>query len=114
MKLFLPGLILSLIGIVTSWVLEAKLVLAEKTIPGGEYVARLSKNKTSAARKAGHIILVVVSLVLITVFLDKLNVGVPQGRIMFAGTIVAFLGVAAFLKQADFKDNILNYWLVDY
>ncbi|MBP2652573.1 MAG: hypothetical protein H6Q73_142 [Firmicutes bacterium] len=109
-ELFFPGLILSLIGIVTSWIIETKLVLTAKPILGDAFGAGVNQNQAVAARKAGHIILVVVGLVLITVLFDKLNVGASTGRVMLAGIIIVLVWSTACLKQPDFKANILNYW----
>ena len=108
-ELFIPGLILSIIGIFTSWLMEAKLVLSTNPIPANLEVAQTENNAT-ACRKACHIILVVISLVVITVGLGKINIGTGSSRIMLAGLVVVFVWLAAFIKRPEFKGTLQNYW----
>lgn len=106
----IPGLLLSLLGIITSYVLEAKLNLSSKVQQAGEDQGAVSENKTLIKRKNYHIIAVVVSLVLITIILEKLNFGSSSNRIMLAGATVALVWTAILVGQPSLKKAVAHYW----
>jgi hypothetical protein len=109
-EIFIPGLVLSLIGVVTSFVLESKLMLAANLKPGCQSGNECTLSEAAACSKACHIIAVVLSLIVLTMIFEKLNFGSVSSRIMLAGAIVVLGWTTVFVRQPDFKANLINYW----
>jgi hypothetical protein len=103
LELFIPGMILSSIGIVTSYLIERQLnlttnpAIADKCGKGSEL------SSTRSWSKAYHIIFVVLSLIAGTVFFAKLHIGSSTNQIMLAGLIVVLSWMAFLIKQPGFK-----------
>ncbi|MBP2637910.1 MAG: hypothetical protein H6Q72_3817 [Firmicutes bacterium] len=110
MELFIPGMILSLIGIVTSYSIEKKLNLSSKQVVVSTCGDKINLSNTSKKAKAYHVILAVVSLIVGTIFFAKLKIGASTNQIMLAGTIVVVGWIAYFVKQPGFKVTLREYW----
>lgn len=107
-QLFFPGFLLSMIGLLTSYLLEhfSRLNKPIVTIPLPETSA-IAKN---APKQTAHIFLVVLSLLAFIGIFEMMNIGSPTGRILLAGLIVSTIWIASFFKNSELK-NVLNvYW----
>ncbi|CQR70909.1 hypothetical protein SOV_44210 [Sporomusa ovata DSM 2662] len=109
-ELFIPGLILSLIGIVTSYVIERKLNLSAKTTIVGDYISDCKLSDTPIRGKVYHIILVVLSLIAGTMIFANMNVGSSTNQIMLTGFIVVLTWTAFFVRRPNFKTALSAYW----
>lgn len=110
LDLFIPGLILSLIGIVTSYTIERILNSQAGRTTAMEPANGGNSNNTGNLAKAYHIILVVLSLIIGTIILAKIHVGSSTNQIMLAGLIVVVIWMAFFARQPDFKPVVKDYW----
>jgi len=110
MELFIPGLILSLIGIVTSYVIERKLYLSAKQTIVGEYGNDSKLSDAPTRGKAYHIILVVLSLIAGMMIFATMNVGSSTNQIMLTGLIVVLTWSAFFVRRPNFKAALRAYW----
>jgi len=109
-QLCIPGLVLSSIGIVTSWIMETRRVLSARPIPAGVCGAGIAENQRTARNKVIHVVLVVLCLMGITLLLDKLKIGGGTGRIMLAGILVVAGWTATYIRRPGIKPVALNYW----
>jgi hypothetical protein len=108
--LLLPGLLLSLIGIITSVVLESRLSLLDSLKPETAVRTTPVISKTVARNKVYQMLIVVLSFVFLTAILEKMNFGLYAGRVLFAGFVIALVWTAAFVKRPDFRETLNNYW----
>jgi len=112
--ILIPSMILSVIGIATSYFLEAKSHLADKTNFAVESAGKSHDSEISARSKAVHVFTVVIGLLIFVIFLERVNFGSsPANRIMFAGAIVVLLWIAFFAKRPGFSATLQNYWNKD-
>lgn len=110
-ELFLPGLVLAIAGILTSYFMEKRTVLSPalqgSAIPG----ERLDDRDVHA--KTVHVALVVTSLILFTFFFEKTGFSTPSNRIQLAGFIVVSAWLAGTCRQSNFPAAIREYWRTD-
>lgn len=107
---FVPGVILSLLGILLAYLLERK---SFETVQKSQFASagQATTNDAAAERgKAVHIIWVVLGLILITLILDKLHVGTSSNRILLAGLIIGLSWLSLFFHQPVLKTAIRDYW----
>ena len=111
-SLFFPGLLLALIGMVTSCLLESKTILSSEPIPDSLIGDAADSGLTAeeARRKAIHILLVVVGLVGFVLIFEKLRIGSSANRIVLAGLLVSSLWMTRVFKQAKFPVMVAEYW----
>ena len=87
-QLFIPGLIISIIGLLTSYVIEHFSGLNKpilKHIP-----APLTITQSEATHKSFHIILVILGLISSISLFEMLSIGTSTGRILLAGFLVRY------------------------
>jgi len=107
---FIPGVILSLLGVVLSYLLERKRFVK---LRAGHSEAFELADTSGAAKKPGkaiHIVLVVLGLILVTFVLDKMHIGNSSNRIILAGLIVGFSWLSLFFRQPVLKTAVGDYW----
>lgn len=107
-ELFLPGLFLSIIGLLTSYLLEHfsrlnKPILTEP-LPANSSIAQ------NAPKQTAHILLVVISLLLLISFFEAFSIGSATGRILLAGLLVSTIWIVSFFKNAELKSVLSLYW----
>jgi hypothetical protein len=107
-SIFVPGIILSLIGVFVSYFLETKCFSSFRQDPP-EPLCQVASEK-QVHSKAFHVILVVLGLVFFTFAFDKMHIGTSSNRIILAGFIVAFLWMSLFIGQPVLKTAIKDYW----
>ena len=113
-SLFIPGLLLAFIGIVTSCLLESQTILSSRPIPGNlvDDAAASGLTAQEARRKAVHILLVVVGLVGLVLLFERLQLGSSANRIVLAGLIVALLWMTRVFRQSKFPVMVAEYWRI--
>lgn len=107
-ELFLPGLVLSLIGLLTSYGLEHFLHLNKSIVTEPlPFSSNIAKN---SPKQTAHIFLVVLSLLAFIGIFEMLGIGSPTGRILLAGLIVSTIWIASFFKNKALKSVLSLYW----
>jgi hypothetical protein len=109
-EILIPGLVLSLIGIITSYFVESKLNLAACVVRYSESADVVSQSQMTTQGKVYHIIVVVISLVALTAFFDRINLGSAPSRIMLAGIIVVLIWTTLFTNNYTFPVTLRKYW----
>jgi hypothetical protein len=109
-EVLIPGLLLSLIGMITSVILESRLRLSADLKVGREAVDASPLTEAAARRKAYQVIIVVLGLVLLTVILEKAHFGLYSSRVLFAGAIIVLIWTSAFVRRPEFYPTLKNYW----
>jgi hypothetical protein len=107
-ELFLPGLLLSIIGLLTSYLLEHfsglnKPILTEP-LPTSSSIAK------NAPKQTAHILLVVIFLLLLISFFEAFSIGSATGRILLSGLLVSTIWIVSFFKNAELKNVLSLYW----
>ncbi|QDR82655.1 hypothetical protein [Sporomusa termitida] len=108
MDLFVPGLLLSIIGLLLSYYFESKTALSKKPLPSKSSDSKLPMPE--AKRKSLHIIAVVLGLVFGTVLFEKMQIGVSGNRIVLAGFIVSAIWTAYYARDPKLPETIKQYW----
>lgn len=106
-QVFVPGIVLSLLGVLLSYLLEKKRLLK---LQAEQFYVTLADDGINERGKVLHIILVVFGLIFFTLLLDKMHVGNSSGRILLAGFIVGGGWLAVFVGQPVLKAAIGDYW----
>jgi hypothetical protein len=109
-EVLIPGLLLSLIGMITSVILESRCQLSADLKVRQETVGASPITEADARRKGYQIIIVVLGLVLLTVILEKLHFGQYTSRVLFAGAVTVFIWTSVFARQPGFQATLKNYW----
>jgi len=108
-QLFLPGLLLSLIGMLTSYALEHFTRLNKPIISLSETLPTSSSIAQNAPKQTVHIILVIISLIVGIGFLERFSIATGTGRILLAGLIVSTIWIMYYRKSTEFKTVLKNY-----
>ena len=108
-QLFLPGLLLSLIGMLTSYTLEHFTRLNRPIISMSETLPASSSIAKNAPKQTVHIILVIISLIVGIGLLERFSIATGTGRILLAGLIVSTIWIAYYRKKPEFKTVLKNY-----
>lgn len=109
-KLFIPGVILGIIGIVISYFLETRLVSPAQTHQPDKMEEEVSVEEKQSRHKVWHILFVVVSLSALTLFFDRLNLGASSSTVILAGAVVAFVWILRLRRQTGMTDALRNFW----
>ncbi|AOO64836.1 hypothetical protein [Sulfurospirillum halorespirans] len=108
-QLFVPGLLLSLIGMLTSYALEHFTRLNKPIVTMSEMLSTSSSIAKNAPKQTAHIILVIISLIVGIGFLERFSIATGTGRILLAGLIVSTIWIAYYRKKPEFKTVLKNY-----
>jgi len=111
-EIFVPGIILSIIGFVISYLIEMKFNLSVNT-KYNEIDNKVLYSEKCDQGRAFHIIWVVLSLILFNIILEKLHIGSSSNRITLAVAIVVLLWTLQFIKNPNLKTTLRNYWKND-
>lgn len=108
--LFVPGFILSVIGIVTAYLLE-HFTRLNKPIAGLTQAAEASAETAQLARTQGiHIAVVVLGLLVCVGAFEKLAIGTGTGRILLAGLLVAGGWLLYYRSHVNFRSAFRKQW----
>lgn len=112
-ELFLPGLFLSIVGLVTAYLLEAKLTLSRREITfhpadGKGFLSVMRDG--DALKKTADIMLVVLGLAGLTVFFEKIGIYPATTRAMLAGLTIVMIWIFKYLKSPELKNAFHEYW----
>lgn len=108
-ELFIPGLLLAGIGMITSYYFERWRHFSDRSL-SAPLVQGQTITSMQAKRKSKHIILVVVSLILSTVLFEKLHLGTDATRILLAAILVASAWLLLYRKDAKLPLVLESYW----
>lgn len=109
-SVFVPGVILSLLGILVSYFLEVGCFVSSKQDKFEPMYQAAASDAVKAEGTAVHIIWVVLGLVLFTFAFDKMRIGSSSNRIILAGFIVGLSWIGCFVNQPILRTVIRNYW----
>jgi len=104
-QLFVPGLLLSAIGLLTSYALE-HFTRMNKPIISLPDSSSIAKN---APKQTAHIILVIISLIVGIGLLERFSIATGTGRILLAGLIVSTIWIMYYRNQPEIKTVLKNY-----
>jgi len=107
-QLFLPGLLLSVIGLLTSYALEHFSGLNKSIVT--EPLLETSSIVKNAPKQTAHIILVVIALLVLISLFEALSIGSPTGRILLSGLLVSTIWIVSFFKNVELKSVLNLYW----
>jgi hypothetical protein len=103
-----PGVILSLLGVLLSYLLENKRFVKLQAKQFG--TLEQDNHAAGEQEKIMHLVLVVFGLILCTLIMDKMHIGNSSSRILLAGVIVGGTWLSVFLGQPELKTTVWNYW----
>jgi hypothetical protein len=107
---FVPGVVLSFLGVSLSYLLEKKRFVKLQAGPFKAFGQSDSVEAVKERGKAIHIALVVLGLILFTFILDKMHIGNSSNRIILAGFIVGFSWLTSFFHQPTLETAVRDYW----
>ena len=106
----MPGFLLSLLGLATSYLLE-HFAWLNRPIVAADRGAEVSEQQARLARKQSwHILLVVIGLILSVLGLDIFSVGTGTGRILLAGLAVAGVWLLYYRNHSAFLSTFRRFW----
>ncbi|MGE4588792.1 MAG: hypothetical protein AB7E34_04385 [Acidaminococcaceae bacterium] len=108
-ELFVPGLLLSLIGLGTAYFLEHfthlnKTIAAKSITQTGEVDDKLA-NKQSV-----HIMMVVLCFLALVAVFEHFSIGSGTGKILLSGFIIAVLWISYYCEDKQLKNTMSSYW----
>jgi hypothetical protein len=109
-SVFIPGVVLSAIGVLVSYFLETKWLLSFRQKQFKSQCQASANDEKQDYGKAVHILWVVVGLIFFTFLFDKLHIGDSSNRIILAGFIVSLSWLTLFIGQPVLKITIKDYW----
>lgn len=113
-KVFVPGLVLGLMGIYLSYLLETRMSLSNQPIkvrPKNSLGDKLLPNQEKQVRnKAWHILIVVISLSILTMFLAQMKLGASSSTVILAGAFVVLVWTLQFRREPELMPILKNYW----
>ena len=107
-QLFIPGLIISIIGLLTSYVIEHFSGLNKPILT--HISAPLTITQNEATHKSFHIILVILGLISSISLFEMLSIGTSTGRILLAGFLVSSIWILYYIRHAKLKEVATLYW----
>lgn len=107
-QLFLPGILLSILGLLTSYLLEHFTRLNRPITT--EPLSISSNSAHNATKQTVHIVLVVISLLVLIGIFEAFAIGSATGRILLAGLLISTFWIASFVKHAELKTVLNFYW----
>lgn len=110
LDLVIPGFLLAMIGIITSYLLEIRQTMAQAFYQGAKTDLREPLDEEAARRKAWIIGLAIISLLGLTAAFEKLNMGDSSDRIALAGAFVSAVWICSVRKQPGFSRVMAEYW----
>ncbi|MDU2063504.1 MAG: hypothetical protein E6713_01590 [Sporomusaceae bacterium] len=108
-SLFLPSVLLSILGLTTAYVLEHFSGLNRPLTISAQQAAP-SATKQTALRQSVHIAAVVLGLIGLIALFELGNIGAGSGRILLAGLTVSGIWLLSFWRQTGFRDALRTYW----
>ncbi len=108
--LFVPGILLSLIGILTAYLFEHVTRLNKPIASAGSAQEVAPDIAASAVRQSVHIVLVVLGLLVFVSFFEVFSVGSGTGRILLAGLLVAGIWLWHYRNHPQFIAALRRHW----
>ena len=108
--LFVPGFLLCLIGLVTSYLFEHFTRLNRPILSTMPATGDTRENAALARRQSVQIVAVVSGLLCLVSFFEIFSIGSGTGRVLLAGLLVAGLWLFCFKDSSQFRDVLKQYW----
>lgn len=108
-QVFLPGILLSVIGIATSVLLEGRFSLSRETIIFAQK-ANQNINEKEAWKSVLEIVLVILSMIVVIFSLEKSKIFPSTYCVMISGLIIFSIWMLKFLKSPNLKTVAKQYW----
>lgn len=108
--LFVPGVLLSAIGLVTAYVFEHVTRLNKPILTATAVREDEPDKKSLAVKQAVHILFVVVGLLLLVALFDAFAIGSGTGKILLAGLIVAGIWLLSYRRHVRMGSVLSRYW----
>ncbi|HHV64343.1 MAG TPA: hypothetical protein GXX46_04630 [Peptococcaceae bacterium] len=108
-QIFLPGFLLSIIGIATSVLLEGRLTLSKERIISAEQDRR-NINEKEAWKSVLEIVTVILSMIVLIFSLEKTKIFPSTYCVMLAGLFIFGIWMIKFRRSPDLKAVIRKYW----
>ena len=117
-RVFLPGLILALIGMALSVLIELPGAGLLGRRGGGQDLrstearpgAFASGATTEGVLPAWHVLVVVILFVVATFLLDAFSIGAPGSRIVATGILISSLWSLLFIRKKGFRSEVGGLW----
>ncbi len=110
LDLFVPGFLLSLIGLVTAYVFEHVTRLNKPIMTAAADRVVAPENAMLASKQSVHIILVVLGLLLMISFFEIISLGSGTGRILLAGLLVAGFWLLYYRNHSQLVTVFHQHW----
>ncbi|MCM0758938.1 hypothetical protein M7775_10220 [Sporomusa sphaeroides DSM 2875] len=107
---FVPGVILSFIGMAISYGIESKLHLKADAVRPDVSGAQGLPAEKPAGRRVLHIFLAVAGLIMLTLLFDRLHIGATYNRIILAGFVVIFVWLSWLSREVSITAAVKSYW----
>ncbi len=112
-QMFIPGIIMSIIGLTTSVLYEGALRLSPAKMRNEDLVTQIRSEgitEKNAWRKVSHIFLVVIGLIFFILVYERMFVSSSSHRIMLSGLTVAVIWMLLYLKHPQLGEAFKGYW----
>ena len=109
-ELFVPGFLLSLLGLATAYVFEHITRLNRPILPKKTHDTVVPQTTKLAYRQSCHIILVVLGLLILISLFEICSVGSGTGRILLAGLLVAGLWLFPYRHHPRIREIFRSHW----
>lgn len=109
-QLFLPGLLLSLIGLASAYLLEHFTRLNRPIISTSDIPSSALISLKEASLKTLHIFGVVLALLVFIAVFETFSIGSSASRILLAGLFVAAIWILSYRSHEKFHGTLRAYW----
>jgi hypothetical protein len=107
-QLALPGIILTVLGMILSNVIEAHWLSGkEMTVKAG---SEQTVSMSQAYGKAAHIGIVVASMLLSNIFLERVRFASSLERVLLTGTVISGIWIWIYGRHMDLRREMRKYW----
>lgn len=107
-EVFLPGLLLSILGIATSVFIEGRRILSKQNIVSIQPIENVDEKQ--AWRSVFDIILVVISMIALIYLLEVSKMFTSTYCVMLSGLVIFSLWMIKYVKKPCLKNVLKNYW----
>jgi len=108
--LFIPGLLLSIIGLITSYFFEHIIHLNKPITKNKSNGLVSSKIASNASMQAGHIGIVVIGLLLLVAFFEIIHISSGTGKILLAGLIIVCIWIYYYRGHDQLIKAFHDHW----
>jgi hypothetical protein len=107
-QLALPGIILTVLGMILSNVVEAHWLSGKEMTVQVESAHSMSMGR--AYGKVAHIVIVVAAMLLSNIFLERLRFAGSLERVLLTGFVISVIWISVYGRHRDLRQEIRGYW----